>query len=103
MKHITNASFNNCKQLWQSIFGKYYRDKYQHGTGLSGGGIMNKQQLIFLLKTDILKFNQYRIDSDLSYTDLTDADLIGENLTDADLRGANLRGADLRGAKGVQL
>jgi dCTP deaminase len=38
MKHITNASFNNYKDLWQSIFGNDYRDKYQHGTGLSGGG-----------------------------------------------------------------
>ena len=70
MKHITNTSFNNYKDLWQSIFGNDYRDKYQHGTGLSGGGgdypfydIHLKQDVIlspenkFYLASSVVRFN----------------------------------------------
>ena len=45
MKHITNASHENCEQLWREIFGDTYQDKHDfimHHDGqelkLSGGG-----------------------------------------------------------------
>lgn len=41
MKHITNASHNSYKELWQSIFGSTYRDKFtfnHDGYNFSGGG-----------------------------------------------------------------
>ena len=39
MKHITNDIFQSYTELWKSIFGETYKDKYQHaGSGLSGGG-----------------------------------------------------------------
>jgi len=60
MKHITNASFNSYKELWQSIFGNDYRDKYQHETGLSGGGGDYPFYDIHL-KQDIILLPEYRI------------------------------------------
>jgi dCTP deaminase len=48
---------NSYKQLWQNIFKDYYKEKYQHGSGLSGGGghypfydIHLKQNLILMPK-----------------------------------------------------
>lgn len=38
MTHITNIAFNSYKDLWQSVFKDHYKDKYQHESGLSGGG-----------------------------------------------------------------
>lgn len=32
------TDFASYKELWQSIFGDDYRDKYKHKSGLSGGG-----------------------------------------------------------------
>ena len=41
MKDITNISYNSYKELWKSIFGDTYRDKFTfsyHGLQLTGGG-----------------------------------------------------------------
>ncbi len=74
---------------------------------------MNKDKLVKLLKTDTVKFNEYRKQHpdekiDLSGVDLDEEDLRTVNLSNADLRNAllrvcnfmsaNLSGADLRGA-----
>ena len=55
MTHVTNIAFNSYKDLWQSVFKDYYQDKYQHETGLSGGGgnypfydIHLKQEVVLL-------------------------------------------------------
>jgi dCTP deaminase len=38
MRHLTNISFNSYKELWQYIFPEHYQEKYNHATGLTGGG-----------------------------------------------------------------
>lgn len=38
MKPVTNHSVSSYKDLWQYIFPHHYQDKYQHKSGLSGGG-----------------------------------------------------------------
>lgn len=37
-KHQTNCAFMDYEELWKHIFPKHYREKYNHPSGLSGGG-----------------------------------------------------------------
>ena len=38
MKQTTNSAPQSYAELWKSIFPDHYQDKYQHTSGLSGGG-----------------------------------------------------------------
>jgi dCTP deaminase len=70
MKHITNASIESYKQLWQSIFGSDYRDKYQHYTGLSGGGGDYMAYDIHLEQDITLRPNGFKLGSSIEYFDV---------------------------------
>ena len=64
---------------------------------------MSKDELIYLLRNDVDRFNQYREDNpdqeiDLTEADLFGANLFGVNLSRADLSRANLREVNLREA-----
>jgi uncharacterized protein YjbI with pentapeptide repeats len=75
--------------------------------------MMTKEEMVNLLKTDIVAWNNFRKDNpdakiDLSGVNLDDEDLRGADLHNADFRNAcimeanflkaNLKGADFRGA-----
>ena len=62
--------------------------------------MMEKKELIKLLKTNVKEFNCVRPERfiDLSNSDLSNSDLSGSDLRGSNLRGSNLRGSNLRGS-----
>jgi len=65
--------------------------------------VPSREQVVELLKTDVTKFNEMRLETgrkpiDLSGVDLSGQDLGGADLGRCNLTGSNLRGANLQGA-----
>lgn len=63
-----------------------------------------KEELIGMLKSDVQKFNQFRLDNPTTQLDLSGIHLAESNLKKADLKrikleNANFAGADLKGAE----
>lgn len=56
-----NKKFKSYKELWQHIFGDDYRDKYDHESGLSGGGGHYAVYDIHL-KQDVVLPPEYKFD-----------------------------------------
>lgn len=58
---------NSYKELWQNIFKKNYKEKYQHNSGFSGGGGNYPFYDIHLKQNLILMSKEFKLASSVEY------------------------------------